>query len=200
MRKVLRLFRFLVLLILSLLLVSCSGLLAPRATPTPAGPTPTPLKPMIVPSYHGSSDTPSYAKSGQYAVGLAVTHFHIKTDISMVYIWYPMKEDKSPETAGNPYPLVIYSSGGWTGVFQFSYFLEVLASHGFVVMAADPRDAGPEAADWSPTVINRTQDTRLLISQADKMTAPGGQLAGLIDMDKIASTGVSAGGWTALVG
>jgi predicted dienelactone hydrolase len=49
-------------------------------------------------------------------------------------------------------------------------------------------------------VIYRTQDIRLLISLADKMSAQGGQLAGLIDMDKIASTGYSAGGWTALVG
>ncbi|MGE5221602.1 MAG: alpha/beta hydrolase family protein [Omnitrophica WOR_2 bacterium] len=120
--------------------------------------------------------------------------------MTMTYIWYPVKENESPETAGAPYPLVIYSTGGWTNATLYTYFLEVLASYGFVVMAVDPRDAGQDATDWSPTVINRTQDTRLLISQADKMTAPGGQLAGLIDMDKIASTGYSAGGWTALVG
>ncbi|MGE5221601.1 MAG: hypothetical protein ACM3PY_04130 [Omnitrophica WOR_2 bacterium] len=47
MRKIHRFIRPLVAL--SLLLISCSGLLAPRATSTPAGPTPTPIMAVPIP-------------------------------------------------------------------------------------------------------------------------------------------------------
>lgn len=198
-----------ILVFTPLWLVSCTELSAPQPTPTLAPtetqaptptPVPTPFKPYVVPAGIPRSDRPAYANPGKYMVGLTSAYIVEANKVVVAYLWYPVKEDRTPDTAGAPYPLVIYSTGGWTNVSQYTYFLEVLASYGSVVMAVDPGDAAPDATDWSPTVINRIQDTRLLISQAGKMTAPGGQLAGLIDMDKIASTGYSAGGWTALVG
>jgi hypothetical protein len=46
----------------------------------------------------------------------------------------------------------------------------------------------------------RPLDLQRLIDYADELSAPGGKLAGVIDMDRIAVTGGSSGGWTALEG
>ena len=92
---------------------------------------------------------------------------------------------------------------GWEelGYANLYDFLEVLASYGFVVMSVDPRDGTYQnAADWSTMIANRIQDFKRLISFADGLSAKGGQIAGLIDMNKIATAGHSAGGWAALIG
>jgi predicted dienelactone hydrolase len=46
----------------------------------------------------------------------------------------------------------------------------------------------------------RPAETLLTIQFADQLTADGGDLAGLIDVDRLAIIGASSGGWTALVG
>jgi predicted dienelactone hydrolase len=107
-------------------------------------------------------------------------------------------ENAAPDTAHGPYPLVIFFSGlfGWR---QYSaYFVEHLASYGFVVMASDPR--GETMGVFWAGAANRRIDTKVTISFADKATALGGALDGLIDMKHIGVAGHSTGGWVALIG
>jgi predicted dienelactone hydrolase len=172
--------------------------------------------------------TPTYTARGSYAVGMRDFVVEDGDHVVTLAVWYPALNanqaseeityhisDKhpylpnftvkghailnaDPDTAHGPYPLVIFSSGqfGWR---QYSaYFVEHLASYGFVVMASDPR--GETMFTFWAGAANRPLDTKLTISFADKATAPGGALDGLIDTNHIAIAGHSSGGWTALVG
>jgi len=107
-------------------------------------------------------------------------------------------QDATPDTAHGPFPLVIFSPGlgGWRQANSF--MLEHLASHGFVAIAWDPR--GETFQEFWAGAATRPIDTKLTIAYADKLTAPDGALAKLIDMEQIAVIGHSSGGWTALIG
>jgi predicted dienelactone hydrolase len=108
-------------------------------------------------------------------------------------------EDAAPDTAQGPYPLVIFSPGLAGFRQQNSFLLEHLASYGFVVISGDPRGETLFEDFWLGAAT-RPLDTQLTIAYAEKLTAPAGELAGLIDMEKIAVSGHSAGASFALVG
>ena len=87
---------------------------------------------------------------------------------------------------------------GLAGFRQQSAFLtEHLASYGFVVVSPDPR--GETFEEFWAGAATRPLDIKLIIAYADKLTAPAGELAGLISMEKIGVTGHSSGGWGALM-
>jgi predicted dienelactone hydrolase len=104
----------------------------------------------------------------------------------------------APDVEHGPYPLVVLSAGLSTWRQIAVDLTEHLASQGFVVIAMEHRgedfDAFWEGAYYRPA------ETLLTIQYADQLTADGGDLAGLIDVDKLAVTGMSSGGWTALMG
>jgi predicted dienelactone hydrolase len=103
------------------------------------------------------------------------------------------------DTAGAPYPLVIYSHGFAANAAWASAVLEHLASHGFVVVAPEHQEQFD--FDWSEVPnasIDRPHDIKQTLDYAEQAAAPGGDLAGLIDMDKVAMAGHSYGGYTAL--
>jgi predicted dienelactone hydrolase len=104
----------------------------------------------------------------------------------------------APDTAHGPYPLVIYTSGLATFRQVAAFLTEHLASYGFVVISPDPR--GETFEEFWAGAANRPLDIKRTIAYAEKLTAPAGELAGLINMDKIGITGHSSGGWGALVG
>lgn len=107
-------------------------------------------------------------------------------------------QDAAPNTEDGPYPLVIFA-GGWANFRQtYSYLKEHLASHGFVVMSWDIRQENYEAF-WAGAAL-RPLDAQRTIDYADQLTAPGGDLAGLIDTERIAVAGHSSGGSSALWG
>ncbi|MFN8377860.1 MAG: hypothetical protein U0452_04240 [Anaerolineae bacterium] len=107
--------------------------------------------------------------------------------------------DAVPATEGAPYPLVIYSHGGWSYRWLQTEYAEHLASHGFVVMATDHEDAPPVGAMLPHFELSRQWDVSQLIDYADQISAADGSLAGLIDTDRVGVTGYSAGGFTALL-
>ena len=107
-------------------------------------------------------------------------------------------EDAAPDTAQGPYPLVIFSPGLAGFRQQNSFLLEHLASYGFVAISWDPR--GETFEEFWLGAATRPLDTQLTIAYAEKLTAPAGELAGLIDMEKIAVSGHSMGANFALVG
>ena len=107
--------------------------------------------------------------------------------------------DALPDLANTPYPLVVYSHGGWMFRQDAVYLLEQLASHGFVVMAAVHED------NWSTILenfyrseISRPQDISREIDFAQELTAAGGALAGLVDTEHVAVSGWSLGGQVAM--
>jgi CubicO group peptidase (beta-lactamase class C family)/predicted dienelactone hydrolase len=107
--------------------------------------------------------------------------------------------DAAADPSGGPYPLVLYSHGAWCYPAIASFLLEHLASHGFVVMAAVHEDNwGTGMQTTYKSEISRPQDMVRQLDLAEELTMPGGELAGLIDMEHVAVSGHSFGGTIAL--
>ncbi len=104
----------------------------------------------------------------------------------------------APDTQSGPYPLVIYSPGLASWRQSGVYMLEHLASQGFVVISMEHR--GETLEEFWQGAYYRPAETMLAIQYADTLTAADGDLAGVIDVDKLAVAGHSSGGWTALIG
>jgi predicted dienelactone hydrolase len=172
-------------------------------------------------------DAPDYAKHGPFWVGTRELNFVDGKDTVGLTVWYPAlnptnaKEettytitfslgspdkpliaagqairDAAPDSTKAPYPLILFSPGLTVWSQANSTLLEHLASYGFVVLSWNPRGETIETF-WQGAGY-RLLDPKLVITRADKMTATGGELAGIIDMQHMAVVGHSSGGWTAL--
>lgn len=105
----------------------------------------------------------------------------------------------APDPADGPYPLVVYSHGAWCFPAIAGFFTEHLASQGFVVMAVVHEDNwGTLFQSTYKSEISRPRDMVRLLDFAETVTAPQGELAGLIDMEHVAVAGQSLGGQIAL--
>jgi len=101
--------------------------------------------------------------------------------------------------APTPGPLVVLSPGFALPSAGYVWLAERLASHGFVVVAPEHREAMDVALDgfWR-SVIDRPADVFATLDWADREAASGGLLAGVADPDRVAIVGHSLGGTTAL--
>lgn len=198
-----------------------------QPTPEPTSVAKAPESTAVPESGASLPDSP-FAARGSYAVGTRPYRISVGDFTINAVIWYPATnpsnapeeitykvsvnhpylagapikgraiEDAAPDATHGPYPLVIFSSGltGWSQ--SHSYLLEHLASHGFVVVASDPR--GETLQMFWQGAATRPVDTKRLIAFGDELTAADGDLAGLVDTERVAVAGHSSGGWTALVG
>jgi predicted dienelactone hydrolase len=181
-------------------------------------------------------DAPPFALPGPYAVG--VRDFVVDDDPARpleATVWYPALAggeprveypifgvgqalaDAVPDTAGAPYPLIVFSHGFGGTRHQSTFFTEHLASHGFVVMAVDHPgtslaaigtgrqgglgnllDLGTVTDAIFTDFALRPLDVIRQLDAAARLTAPGGVLEGLIDVERAAVTGHSFGGYTAV--
>lgn len=112
----------------------------------------------------------------------------------------------APANAGTPFPLVIIAHGLMgSGSVHFLWGTH-LASYGFVVMTADARDFGDVSldaqmngeADAIVLLHDHPADITREIAYADTLTAPGGELAAVIDTTHVGIWGYTAAGTTAL--
>lgn len=180
--------------------------------------------------YAQKPGVPAYGEHGPYAVGARdLTILDDDRPLEMT-IWYPAQvaagaaptityqvgpmtltgqagRDAAPDSSGGPYPLVIFSHGS-NSFRQHNHSLtEHLASHGFIVMAAD--HPGNTLFDTAETLLSignalvanfaqRPQDVLRQIAYAEALAVGDDPLAGLIDLERIAVAGYSFGGYTAL--
>lgn len=105
----------------------------------------------------------------------------------------------APDAASGPYPLVVFSHGQWLYRQQLAYFVEHLASHGFVVIATDHEDNwGTILTPYYTSEISRPQDIKRQLDFAETLTISGGALEKLVDLEYVAVAGNSFGGEIAL--
>ena len=108
------------------------------------------------------------------------------------------------------FPLIIFSHGSGGTRFGYIYFVEFMASHGYVVMSADHTGnsrftfgdgkvilrGGARAAS---SARDRPADVSFLIDTMTKMNAGGdSRFAGRVDMDRVGCSGMSFGGSTTM--
>ena len=103
--------------------------------------------------------------------------------------------DAPPDRTLGPRPLVLLSPGFAIGSGAYAWLAEHLASHGFVVIALEHREALDPDGLWRATV-DRPRDVAAMLAALD--ASPPERLAGLIDLASVAVIGHSYGGYTAL--
>jgi predicted dienelactone hydrolase len=107
--------------------------------------------------------------------------------------------DATSDASNAPYPLVVFSHG--FGIFGplYANLTEHYASYGFVVLAPEHQEQyDPEYSDIWRSSIDRPRDIKQVLDYAETLTAAGGAMAGMIDMERVAVAGHSYGGYTAL--
>ena len=121
--------------------------------------------------------------------------------------------DGTPDAANGPYPLIISSHGMGGQFYSTAYLHEHLASQGFVVMAMyhpgntfrDNLLVGTDEQQMAfiqaaiDSMVLRPLDVTQTLDYAQVLTSPGGALAGVINMDQVATLGLSFGGATAVL-
>jgi len=106
-------------------------------------------------------------------------------------IWYP-------ENGEGNYPLVIHSHGFVSERTDLAYVAELLASHGYVVAAANyPLTAGGTPGDPNADdLVNQPHDVSFLIDSLLQLSGSDKPFAGDLDPSRIALMGYSLGGIT----
>jgi predicted dienelactone hydrolase len=169
-------------------------------------------------------DSPEYGKHGPFWVGYRPLIVQDGADQQLhIDLWYPARNptgaaeeviyeipggvslpvsgrallDAPIDGAGGQYPLVVFSHGFALSSAWYNTLTEHYASHGFIVLAPTHADQ-PEWLDSASASIDRPHAITETLDYAEELTAPGGELAGKIDMENVAVVGHSYGGYTAL--
>lgn len=98
-----------------------------------------------------------------------------------------------------PYPVIVFSHGFHLSPVVYAAMTEHYASRGFVVVAPEHRETLDTTFQglWKG-LIDRPRSVTRTLDAAERLTAPGGALEGLLDMSRVAVVGHSYGGYTAL--
>lgn len=110
--------------------------------------------------------------------------------------------EAAPDTANGPYPLVVWSHGFTSFRTMNVFWTEHLASYGFVVIAPDhlgrsASEIANEPDTFWPMYYESPVDIQLVVDFAEAITNEG-LMAGIIDMEHIAASGHSSGGFTVM--
>ncbi len=132
-----------------------------------------------------------------FTVGMTSVQLAIGGQVLPTDVRYPVDAAGAPDTAGGPYPLVVFSQGYDIAPEAYAAILQAWAADGFVV--ADP--AYPHTSPGAPgglyegDIINHPAELRGVIADlvAEGSTA-GNPLDGIINASEIAIAGHSDGG------
>ena len=108
-------------------------------------------------------------------------------------VWHPA------DNSAGPYPLIVYSHGFSSMREGGAYLAEYLASHGYVVVAANFPLTTLNAPDrpYVRDVVNQPGDVSFLIDALlAQSNDPQHMLQGMVDEQRIGVTGISLGGMT----
>lgn len=170
------------------------------------------------------ASAPRFARRGGQAVGVFDATMNVDGRSIAVTIWYPALNpagapesvsyqvdqlertgralrDAAPDLTGGPYPVVVHSHGLGGARLESTYYAEHLASWGFVVLTLDHTGSTffniTSAEDVVRSFGTRPLEVTSLIDYAEALNASG-TYAGLMDLDRLAVSGYSLGGYTAL--
>jgi predicted dienelactone hydrolase len=165
-----------------------------------------------------------YALRGTYAVGVMDVTLQEGDYPLDVTIWYPAQNpenaeeiatysvsgleftgqalrDALPDTSQAPYPVIYYSHGLGGTRLESTYYTEHLASWGFVVIATDHKGSAffniTSADDVVQSFGYRPLEIMRLIQYSETLNATD-TFQNVLDMQRLAVTGFSFGGYTAL--
>lgn len=162
---------------------------------------------------------------GPYQVGVRSYQLYdsVRQRSVPTYVWYPATpdgqalekyvfllegkayQDAPADNSGAPYPMVLFSHG-FNGIsWQSLSFTNFVASHGYVVVAMDHQgntlfdfNADDELA--AKVAIERPHDVKFAYQEVAAMSMkPTNPLSGMVEPSRIAMTGHSFGGYTALM-
>lgn len=103
-----------------------------------------------------------------------------------------------PESLDGELPLIVHSHGILSSRSEMPYLMEALASHGYIVAAADyPLTSGStEGGANASDVINQPADISFLIDSLLGLSTADKPFTGSIDTNRIGLSGYSLGGLT----
>ncbi len=111
--------------------------------------------------------------------------------------------DADPNGTDAPYPLVVFSHGSFSSPSYYTYLLEHLASYGLIVIAPDHVEMNhlneENSSVFASSFIDRPLDTIRTLDYAEVLNKDDSAFKALIDMNRVAMVGQSAGGYDALV-
>lgn len=113
-------------------------------------------------------------------------------------VWYPHAKGaagSSPDRAGGPYPLLVFSQGFNAPVTTYATLLTDWASAGFVVAAPTYPHTSPNETPDETDIRLHPADLQFVINQLRTQAAhPGSTLSGLVDGHEVGLVGQSDGG------
>ena len=114
-----------------------------------------------------------------------------------LHVWFPTDGEPGVPSTDGPFPLIVYSHGATSAADSSSFLTEHLASHGFVVAAAQhPVRSLAERGDAfaeRPREVHAVVD--LLLARS---SASGDRFEGTIDPERLGVAGHSFGGLTTI--
>lgn len=151
--------------------------------------------PLPLTLWYPARTTPDAPSSLRYAYGVAM--LDAGTTLALAITPGRAVPGATADSSGGPYPVVVLSPGFAIGAGSYAWLAEHLASHGLIVAAPQHAESLDPRTLWRATV-DRPRDVSNVLDLLAHASAPGGRIAGLADLDRVAVVGHSYGGYTAL--
>ncbi len=149
-----------------------------------------------------SATITSATPPAQYPLDPWSNNLPVSTSTDWEALGYDRAYEAPTPSANGPFPLVMLSPGITCDNWLYLYIGTRLASHGYVVAAADHANDGQwpwsSMEDWAVAMFNRPRDISFAITELLlKNNTIGERLNGLINPSSIAMSGHSLGGYAA---
>ncbi len=122
-------------------------------------------------------------------------------------VWYPaqrgLRRGSRPLAAGGPFPLILYSHGFCSSRSEATRMAAHLASHGYILIAADFPLSSTLARGGRPTLMDvrgQAEDVGFLLREMSRRNDhPRSRFHRAVDLDRVGAAGISLGATTTLL-